>query len=52
MRPAMAGHERYTDDALAAGVFGAPSYGLESGEFFRGQDQFEFLDRAPERMTA
>lgn len=39
-------HDRYTAEALAQGVFGAPSYVLESGEFFWGQDRLEFLDRA------
>lgn len=39
-------HERYTAEALAQGVFGAPSYVLPSGEFFWGQDRLEFLDRA------
>jgi 2-hydroxychromene-2-carboxylate isomerase len=31
---------------LAAGVFGAPSYVLPSGEFFWGQDRLEMLERA------
>lgn len=39
-------HERNTAEALAQGVFGAPSYVLASGEFFWGQDRLEFLDRA------
>ena len=39
-------HESYTVEALSRGVFGAPSYVLESGEFFWGQDRLEFLDRA------
>ena len=30
-------HERYTREALAAGVFGAPSFVLPSGEIFWGQ---------------
>ncbi len=38
--------QRNTDDALAQGVFGAPSYVLPSGEIFWGQDRLEFLDRA------
>jgi 2-hydroxychromene-2-carboxylate isomerase len=38
--------QKNTDDALARGVFGAPSYVLPSGEFFWGQDRLEFLDRA------
>lgn len=36
----------YTDEAIARGVFGAPTYRLPSGEFFWGQDRLEFLDRA------
>jgi 2-hydroxychromene-2-carboxylate isomerase len=39
-------HDAYTADALAHGVFGAPSYVLPSGEFFWGQDRLEFLERA------
>jgi 2-hydroxychromene-2-carboxylate isomerase len=35
---------RMTDEALAAGVFGAPSYVL-AGEVFWGQDRLEFLER-------
>lgn len=38
--------DRNTSDALAAGVFGAPSYVLPDGEIFWGQDRVEFLDRA------
>ncbi len=38
-------YDRYTADALAQGVFGAPSYVLPSGEIFWGQDRLEFLDR-------
>ena len=36
----------YTEEALAAGVFGAPSYVLPSGEIFWGQDRLELLERA------
>ena len=39
-------YEQYTQDALEAGVFGAPSYVLPSGEIFWGQDRLELLDRA------
>jgi 2-hydroxychromene-2-carboxylate isomerase len=39
-------HEQFTRDALAAGVFGAPSYVLPSGEIFWGQDRLELLERA------
>lgn len=39
-------HEQFTQEALAAGVFGAPSYVLPSGEIFWGQDRLELLERA------
>jgi 2-hydroxychromene-2-carboxylate isomerase len=38
--------EQYTQEAVRAGVFGAPSYVLPSGEIFWGQDRLELLDRA------
>jgi 2-hydroxychromene-2-carboxylate isomerase len=38
--------EQYTHEAVRAGVFGAPSYVLPSGEIFWGQDRLELLDRA------
>jgi 2-hydroxychromene-2-carboxylate isomerase len=38
--------EQYTEEAVKAGVFGAPSYVLPSGEIFWGQDRLELLDRA------
>jgi len=38
--------QQYTKEALAAGVFGAPSYVLPSGEIFWGQDRLELLERA------
>ena len=46
-------YEQYTQEALAAGVFGAPSYVLPSGEIFWGQDRLELLERALEdgRLT-
>ena len=37
--------DAYTEQALAAGVFGAPSYVL-NGEIFWGQDRLDFLERA------
>jgi carboxymethylenebutenolidase len=40
-----AAFERYSQEALARGVFGAPSYVL-GGEIFWGQDRLDFLDRA------
>lgn len=39
-------HDGYTAEALARGVFGAPTYYLECGEFFWGQDRLELLERA------
>ena len=37
-------YEHYTRQAIAAGVFGAPSYVLD-GEIFWGQDRLDFLER-------
>ncbi|MCX7892992.1 MAG: 2-hydroxychromene-2-carboxylate isomerase [Burkholderiales bacterium] len=42
---ARAKFDAYTEEAIARGVFGAPSYVLD-GEIFWGQDRLEFLDRA------
>jgi 2-hydroxychromene-2-carboxylate isomerase len=39
-------HDAYTAEAIANGVFGAPTYRLPSGEFFWGQDRLDFLERA------
>ncbi len=39
-------YEQYTQEALAAGVFGAPSFVLPSGELFWGQDRLDLLERA------
>jgi 2-hydroxychromene-2-carboxylate isomerase len=39
-------YDQYTQEGLAANVFGAPSYVLPSGEFFWGQDRLELLERA------
>lgn len=38
-------HTSNTEDAIACGVFGVPTYVLED-ELFWGQDRLEFLDRA------
>ena len=38
--------EQFTREALSAGVFGAPSFVLPSGEIFWGQDRLELLERA------
>lgn len=37
-------YERHTQDAIEAGVFGAPSYVID-GEIFWGQDRLDFVDR-------
>lgn len=37
-------YEHHTRQAIAAGVFGAPSYVLD-GEIFWGQDRLDFLER-------
>ena len=37
-------YERYTQQAITAGVFGAPSYVIE-GEIFWGQDRLDFVER-------
>jgi 2-hydroxychromene-2-carboxylate isomerase len=37
-------YQAHTDAALAAGVFGAPSYVVD-GEIFWGQDRLDFLAR-------
>ncbi len=42
-------HEQFTREALSAGVFGAPSFVLPSGEIFWGQDRLELLERALRR---
>jgi carboxymethylenebutenolidase len=38
-------YESYTQAAIGAGVFGAPSYVVD-GEIFWGQDRLEFVERA------
>lgn len=43
-------YDQYTQEALAAGVFGAPSFVLPSGEIFWGQDRLELLERALKMM--
>ena len=44
-------YEKYTQEALAAGVFGAPSYVLPSGEIFWGQDRLDLLERALKKLA-
>ena len=49
-----AAHERYetdTQQAIEAGVFGAPSYVIE-GEIFWGQDRLDFVQRRLARAGA
>ncbi len=41
-------YERYTQEALVRGVFGAPTF-IYRDEIFWGQDRLEFLQRALER---
>jgi len=38
-------YRRHTDDAIAAGVFGSPSYVFQ-GELFWGQDRLDMLEEA------
>lgn len=38
-------YQRYTEEAVAQGIFGAPIFVLD-GERFWGQDRLDFLDRA------
>ena len=38
-------YEQYTQSAIDAGVFGAPSYVID-GELFWGQDRLDFVERA------
>ena len=44
-------HAQFTQEALTAGVFGAPSFVLPSGEIFWGQDRLELLERALKQMA-
>lgn len=41
-------YRNFTDTAVAAGVFGSPSY-VFNGELFWGQDRLDFLEEAVER---
>jgi len=43
--------EQFTTEAVAAGVFGAPSFVLPSDEVFWGQDRLELLERALKKMV-
>jgi 2-hydroxychromene-2-carboxylate isomerase len=44
-------HDQFTKEALIAGVFGAPSFVLPSGEIFWGQDRLELLERALKKLV-
>ena len=44
-------HEQFTQEALTAGVFGAPSFVLPSGEIFWGQDRLDLLERALKQLA-
>lgn len=44
-------YERYTQQAIDAGVFGAPSYVVD-GEIFWGQDRLDFVQRRLARQAA
>jgi 2-hydroxychromene-2-carboxylate isomerase len=44
-------YDQYTQEALVAGVFGAPSFVLPSGEIFWGQDRLEMLERALKMLS-
>jgi 2-hydroxychromene-2-carboxylate isomerase len=44
-------HEQFTQEAITAGVFGAPSFVLPSGEIFWGQDRLELLERALKQLA-
>ncbi|MSQ56201.1 MAG: 2-hydroxychromene-2-carboxylate isomerase [Limnohabitans sp.] len=43
-------YETYTQQAIDAGVFGAPSYVVD-GEIFWGQDRLDFLERRVQSLT-
>jgi 2-hydroxychromene-2-carboxylate isomerase len=45
-----AAQEAYTQQAIDAGVFGAPSYVVD-GEIFWGQDRLDFLERRVQSRT-
>jgi len=49
--PIIAAYAANTAEAIASGVFGAPTYIVE-GEMFWGQDRLDFLDRALAKHVA
>lgn len=44
--------DRNTKDAVAAGVFGAPSYVFEDGEIMWGQDRVHFVEKKLAQMAS
>jgi 2-hydroxychromene-2-carboxylate isomerase len=44
-------YDEYTQAAIAAGIFGAPSYVID-GEIFWGQDRLEFVERKLQAQRA
>ena len=48
---AAASYESNTQDAIAAGVFGSPTYRI-GDELFFGQDRLEFVQAALERAAS
>ncbi|MEH2552615.1 2-hydroxychromene-2-carboxylate isomerase [Bradyrhizobium algeriense] len=44
-------YEKFTQEALSVGVFGAPSYVLPSGEIFWGQDRLDQLEHALKKLA-
>lgn len=44
-------HRKNTEDAIARGLLGSPTYGV-AGDMFYGQDRLEFVERALERPFA
>jgi 2-hydroxychromene-2-carboxylate isomerase len=49
--PVQALYQRYSDEAVEYGVFGAPTY-IVDGERFWGQDRLDFLDRKLDALRA
>jgi 2-hydroxychromene-2-carboxylate isomerase len=47
--PVQAAYRRYTEEAEALGVFGAPTYVLD-GALYWGQDRLDFVDRHLDRL--
>ena len=43
-------YDQFTNDAMAASVFGAPWYAVD-GEAFWGQDRLDFVERAFQKLS-